>query len=122
MKVKKAVILAGGLGTRFLPASKAVAKEMFPVFDKPILQYLVEELTDAGIEEVLLVVGKQKESVIRHFKEHTILEKRLRKENKTNLIEKLEHINNLAKISFVKNVKALSAGYAQNKKKTFLKS
>jgi UTP--glucose-1-phosphate uridylyltransferase len=118
-KVKKAVILAGGLGTRFLPASKTVAKEMFPVLDKPILQYLVEELSIAGIEEVLIVLGKGKTSIIKHFKKDVKLEKRL--ENKPQILKKLHEINNLCKTKFVKEVAAKGAGYALMKAKKFVK-
>ena len=78
--VKKAVILAGGLGTRFLPATKTVAKEMFPILDKPILQYLVEELTVAGIKEVIIVLGKGKTSIIKHFRRNAALEKKAKRQ------------------------------------------
>lgn len=117
--IKKAVILAGGLGTRFLPASKAVAKEMFPVLDKPILQYLVEELTTACIEEVLIVLGKGKTSVIKHFRRDLKLEKKL--ENKREILQKLQEINNLCTVKFVKNVAPKGAGYALLKAKKFVK-
>ena len=67
-KPKKAVILCGGLGTRMMPASKAVAKEMFPIVDKPVMQFLVEQLLDCGIKDILFVCSKQKQSVINYFK------------------------------------------------------
>lgn len=121
-KVKKAVILAGGLGTRFLPASKVVAKEMFPILDKPILQYLVEELTVAGIEEVVIVLGKGKTSIIKHFTKDKKLEERLKRDNKQDILNKLDEINNLCKVTFVKNVAAKGAGYALSKAKKHIKN
>lgn len=118
--VKKAVILAGGLGTRFLPATKTVAKEMFPILDKPILQYLVEELTVAGIKEVIIVLGKGKTSIIKHFRRNAALEKRLK--GKDDILAKLEEINNLCEVKFVKNVAAKGAGYALMKAKVLIKN
>jgi len=67
MKVKKAVIPAAGLGTRLLPATKAVPKEMLPILDKPAIQYIVEEAVEAGIEEILIITGRGKESIENHF-------------------------------------------------------
>lgn len=118
--VKKAVILAGGLGTRFLPATKAYAKEMFPVYDKPVLQYLVEELTEAGIEEVLIVLGKNKEKIIKHFSRNEKLEKRLKDNGKFEILETVQDINSLCRISYVKNVAAKGSGYALMKAKKFV--
>ena len=120
--VKKAVILAGGLGTRFLPASKAIPKEMFPVLDKPILQYLVEELVDAGINEIIIVLGRHKEIVLKHFNKCSFLEKRLKQTNKPDLLKKLTKINELPRIRFVKNVLPKGAGYALLKAKKHLKN
>lgn len=120
--VKKAVILAGGLGTRFLPASKAIPKEMFPVLDKPILQYLVEELVDAGINEIIIVLGRHKEIAKKHFRKSAFLEKRLKQTNKPELLKKITKINELPHIRFINNVKPRGAGYALLKAKKYLKN
>ena len=81
--IKKAVILCGGLATRFLPISKSVPKEMLPLLDKPILQVLVEDLKKAGISDVLILVGRGKECIIRHFDHNIELENRLIESGKT---------------------------------------
>ncbi|WP_461246610.1 UTP--glucose-1-phosphate uridylyltransferase GalU [Treponema sp. R6D11] len=111
-KVKKAIIPAAGLGTRFLPATKAVPKEMLPIVDKPTLQYIIEELVDAGIEEILIVTGRTKRSVEDHFDVSFELEAELEQGGKTELLEICKGINNLAKISYVRQGKALGLGHA----------
>ena len=85
--VKKAVIICGGMATRFLPLSKSIPKEMLPVLDKPILQILVEQLRKAGIEDILVIVGRNKECIERHFTNNIELEQHLIKHNKAELIE-----------------------------------
>ena len=75
--VKKAVIICGGMATRFLPLSKSIPKEMLPVLDKPILQILVEQLKKAGIEDILVIVGRNKECIERHFTHNIELEQHL---------------------------------------------
>ena len=82
MKVTKAIIPLGGLSTRFLPASKAVPKCMFPVVDKPILQYLVEELSECGITDILLLIGRNNETVMNHFDKTPELDSVLLNDNK----------------------------------------
>lgn len=87
MKVRKAVIPAAGLGTRFLPATKALAKEMLPIVDKPTIQFIVEEAKASGITDILIVEGKQKRSIEDHFDSAPELEQNLKAKNKTNLIK-----------------------------------
>ena len=67
MKVKKAVIPAAGLGTRFLPVTKSVPKEMLPIVDKPTIQYIIEEIVDSGIQEILIITGRNKDIITNHF-------------------------------------------------------
>ncbi|MCG4282127.1 UTP--glucose-1-phosphate uridylyltransferase GalU [Lacticaseibacillus saniviri] len=87
MKVRKAVIPAAGLGTRFLPATKALAKEMLPIVDKPTIQFIVEEAKASGIEDILIVEGKQKRSIEDHFDSAPELEQNLASKNKTELLD-----------------------------------
>ncbi|MEO2756448.1 sugar phosphate nucleotidyltransferase, partial [Enterococcus faecium] len=96
MKVKKAVIPAAGLGTRFLPATKAMAKEMLPIVDKPTIQFIVEEALDSGIEDILIVTGKEKRPIEDHFDANIELENNLREKEKTELlalVEETTHVN-----------------------------
>ncbi len=81
-KVRKAVIPAAGFGTRFLPATKASPKEMLPIVDKPIIQYVVEQAVEAGIEQIVIVTGWHKRSIEDHFERHFKLEARLEKDGK----------------------------------------
>jgi len=90
MEVKKAVIPAAGYGTRFLPASKAIPKEMIPVVDRPTIQYVVEEAVESGIEEILLVTSKNKEEIENHFDFDQELEMVLAEKGKEDLLEKAE--------------------------------
>lgn len=102
MKVKKAIIPLGGMSTRFLPASKSIPKEMFPVVDKPIIQYLIEELSASGITDILLIIGRNRECLMKHFDEAPELFKMLEKENKVELLKKAKHPCNLANLSYLK--------------------
>lgn len=86
-KVKKAIIPAAGLGTRFLPATKAMAKEMLPIVDKPTIQFIVEEALESGIEDILIITGKSKRSIEDHFDSNIELEENLRKKGKIELLE-----------------------------------
>ena len=86
-KVRKAVIPAGGLGTRFLPATKALAKEMLPIVDKPTIQFIVEEALKSGIEDILVVTGKSKRSIEDHFDSNFELEYNLEQKGKTDLLK-----------------------------------
>jgi UTP--glucose-1-phosphate uridylyltransferase len=102
-KVRKAVIAAAGFGTRFLPQTKAMPKEMLPLVDKPIIQYIVEELTDAGIEDIVIVTGYHKRSIEDHF-DHTSAELRanLRKAGKLTLLEETRKISQLANFAYIR--------------------
>lgn len=100
-KVNKAVILAAGFGTRFLPASKAVAKVMFPVIDRPIIQYVVEEVVEAGITDIVIVISRFTQDIREHFEPLTALNEVLEKGGKTKELEELKKIENMAKFTFV---------------------
>lgn len=101
-KVTKAVIPAAGYGTRFLPATKAQPKEMLPVVDKPIIQYVVEEAASAGIEDIIIVTGWQKRSIEDHFDYPFELEKRLEEKNKIKELEEVRRIANLANFIYIR--------------------
>lgn len=100
-KVKKALIVAAGFGTRFLPASKAVPKVMFPVIDKPIIQLVVEDIVEAGIEEVIIVLSKFTEAIRNHFSPFPELEELLEKSSKQEVLKQIKMIENMAKFTFV---------------------
>ena len=111
-KIKKAILPVAGFGTRFLPATKAQPKEMLPVVDKPIIQYLVEEAVAAGIEEIIFVTGRGKRAIEDHFDcsfelEHTLVEK-----NKVALLDEVYKIAKLAKFTFVRQPRPLGDGDA----------
>ena len=88
-QIKKAIIPAAGLGTRFLPATKAMPKEMLPILDKPTIQYIVEEAARAGIEDIIIVTGKHKRAIEDHFDNQKELEMVLEEKGKTDLLEKV---------------------------------
>lgn len=94
-KVRKAVIPAAGLGTRFLPATKAMAKEMLPIVDKPVIQFIVEEAIDSGIEDILVVTGKGKRPIEDHFDSNAELEYNLRSKGKTELLKLVEETTDI---------------------------
>lgn len=87
-KIKKAIIPAAGLGTRFLPATKAMPKEMLPILDKPTIQYIVEEAARAGIEDIIIVTGRHKRAIEDHFDSQKELEMVLKEKGKSELLEK----------------------------------
>ncbi|MUV37178.1 UTP--glucose-1-phosphate uridylyltransferase [Lentibacillus sp. JNUCC-1] len=93
--VKKAIIPAAGLGTRFLPATKAMPKEMLPIVDKPTIQYIVEEAINSGIEDIIIVTGKHKRAIEDHFDNNFELEDNLIKKEKFELLEKVKHTSNV---------------------------
>lgn len=95
MKVRKAVIPAAGLGTRFLPATKALAKEMFPIIDKPTIQYIVEEARKSGIEDILVVTGKGKRPIEDHFDSVPELEQNLKEKGKNDLLELVQQTTDI---------------------------
>ena len=111
-RIRKAVIPAAGLGTRVLPATKAQPKEMLVIVDKPALQYLVEELVDSGIEEILIVTGRNKNSIENHFDYSFELEKTLEENGKTELLKVVDDISRLANIYYVRQKKPLCLGHA----------
>ncbi len=112
MKIRKAVIPAAGLGTRFLPATKAVPKEMVPIVDKPTLQYIVEEAAAAGIEDILIITGRTKRAVEDHFDKSYELETELEKSGKFDYLDTLQKISNLANIHYVRQKEAKGLGHA----------
>lgn len=101
MKVTKAVIPAAGYGTRFLPASKSQPKEMLPIVDTPTIQYVVEEIVDSGITDILMVIGKGKRAIEEHFDRNFELEAELEAKQKLNELKTIKDISNLANIHFV---------------------
>ncbi len=101
-KITKAIIPAAGYGTRFLPATKASPKEMMPIVDKPIIQYVVEEAVAAGITDIVIVTGWQKRTIEDHFDYPFELEKRLEEANKLNELEEIRHIANLANFYYIR--------------------
>ncbi|MEI7024955.1 UTP--glucose-1-phosphate uridylyltransferase GalU [Paenibacillus sp. y28] len=111
-KVKKAIIPAAGLGTRFLPATKAVPKEMFPLLDKPAIQYIVEEAVDAGIESILIVTGKHKRAIEDHFDKNNELEWSLQEKQKEAALRTLQETNRFVNIHFVRQQELLGLGHA----------
>lgn len=102
MKIRKLVIPAAGLGTRFLPATKAQPKEMLPIVDKPIIQYIIESAVESGIEDVILVTGKNKRAIEDHFDQDEYLEQWLRKNNKNEYAEKILSISKLANFIYIR--------------------
>lgn len=120
MKVKKAVIPAAGLGTRFLPATKAQPKEMLPIVDKPGIQYIVEEAIKAGIEDILIITGREKTSIINHFDKSIELEANLQKNNKDDLLKKVTEISDMVNIHYVRQKEPKGLGHAIYCAKTFV--
>jgi len=112
MKIRKAVIPAAGLGTRFLPASKAQPKEMLPIVDKPTIQYVVEEAVDAGIEDILIITGRNKQSIEDHFDRSIELEQALGQKNKEQELQEMKKISALANIFYVRQKEPLGLGHA----------
>jgi len=110
--VRKAVFPAAGLGTRFLPASKAIPKEMIPLVDKPIIQYGVEEALASGCDQIIIVTSRGKSAIEDHFDISYELERALQAKNKTTLLEQVRHIARMAKISYTRQQEALGLGHA----------
>ena len=120
MKVRKAVIPAAGLGTRFLPATKAMPKEMLPIVDKPTIQYIIEEAVKSGIEDIIIVTGRTKRSIEDHFDKAYELETELEKNGKKELVKIVQDISNLANIYYVRQKEAKGLGHAIHCAKTFI--
>ncbi len=111
-KIKKAIIPAAGLGTRFLPATKSVPKEMLTIVDAPIILYVVEEAVKAGIEDIILIAGRGKHAIEDFFDTSYELEDRLEKDGKSHLLERLTKIRNMANIISIRQKQALGLGHA----------
>ena len=118
-KVRKAVIPAAGLGTRFLPATKAIAKEMLPIIDKPTIQFIVEEAIAAGIEDILVVTGKAKRPIEDHFDSNFELEHNLEKSGKTELLKLVEETTGI-RLHFIRQKRPLGLGHAVLQAKSFV--
>ena len=120
MKVTKAVIPAAGLGTRVLPATKAQPKEMLVIVDKPSLQYIIEELVESGIKDIIIVTGRNKNSIEDHFDYSYELEDTLKKDGKDKLLGKVESISSMANICYVRQNHPKGLGHAILKAKSFV--
>ena len=119
-KITKAIIPAAGLGTRFLPATKAMPKEMLPILDKPTIQYIVEEAAKAGIEDIIIVTGKHKRAIEDHFDNQKELEITLENSGKMELLEKVQFSTNLANIFYVRQKEQKGLGHAILTAKQFI--
>src|SRR5215207_9997166 len=106
-KIRKAVFPAAGLGTRFLPATKASPKEMLPLVDKPLIQYVVEEAVASGVESIIIVTGRDKTAIEDHFDISFELEQLLRERGKTEALRQVRAISEIARISYVRQREAL---------------
>ncbi len=120
MKITKAVIPAAGLGTRVLPATKAMPKEMLPIVDKPSIQYIVEEAVNSGITDILIITNRGKGIIEDHFDRTPMLEKTLEQGNKTQLLNSIENIHNLANISYIRQIETKGLGHAVSRAKSFV--
>ena len=112
MKVRKAIIPAAGLGTRFLPATKAQPKEMLPIVDKPTIQYIIEEAVASGIEEILIITGRNKKCIEDHFDRSIELEMELEKAHKDELLEMVRSISNMVDIHYIRQKEPRGLGHA----------
>lgn len=120
MKITKAVIPAAGLGTRVLPATKALPKEMLPIVDKPAIQYIVEEAVASGITDILIITNRGKELIEDHFDRSPELERRILNCGKTDLADDLARISKLANIYFLRQKDTLGLGHAVNCARSFV--
>lgn len=120
MKIRKAIIPAAGLGTRFLPATKAQPKEMLPIVDKPTIQYIVEEAVASGIEEIVIIIGRGKRSIEDHFDKSYELEDALLKKNQLAILEEVQKISNLVNIFYVRQKEPKGLGHAILCAKSFI--
>lgn len=112
MKIRKAIIPAAGLGTRVLPATKAIPKEMLPIVDKPALQYLVEELIESGIKEILIITGRNKQAIENHFDYSYELEQLLYKKNKKDVLNVVQNISKMVNLFYIRQKLPLGLGDA----------
>jgi UTP--glucose-1-phosphate uridylyltransferase len=111
-RVRKAIIPAAGLGTRFLPATKAQPKEMLPIVDKPTIQYIIEEAVASGIEDIIIVTGRGKRAIEDHFDKSYELEETLAKKEKYDMLEEVQGISKLANIHYIRQKEPLGLGHA----------
>ncbi|MGL5576890.1 MAG: UTP--glucose-1-phosphate uridylyltransferase GalU [Sarcina sp.] len=119
-KIRKAIIPAAGLGTRFLPATKAQPKEMLPIVDKPTIQYIIEEAIASGIEEILIITGKGKKCIEDHFDKSLELEMQLEKSGKEELLQMVREISDMVDIHFIRQKEPKGLGHAISCAKTFV--
>ena len=119
-KIRKAIIPAAGLGTRFLPATKAQPKEMLPIVDKPTLQYIIEECVESGIEEILIITGRNKKSIEDHFDRSVELEIELEKAGKQEMLEMVREISDMVNVHFIRQKQPRGLGHAILCAKTFV--
>ncbi len=110
--IRKAVLPVAGWGTRFLPATKAMPKEMFPIIDKPVIQFIVEELLEAGIENVIFVTGRHKRPIEHHFDINTDLERHLEEAGKEEILKNIREISHMANPIYVRQKEQLGLGHA----------
>ena len=118
--VKKAIIPAAGLGTRFLPATKSQPKEMLPIVDKPTLQYIIEEAIESGIEEILIITGRSKKSIEDHFDKSVELELELEQKGKIEMLEMVQKISNMVNIHYIRQKEPKGLGHAIYCAKSFI--
>ena len=119
-RVKKAIIPAAGLGTRFLPATKSQPKEMLPIVDKPTLQYIIEEAVESGIEEILIVTGRSKKSIEDHFDKSVELELELEQKGKDDMLKMVQDISNMVNIHYIRQKEPKGLGHAIHCAKSFI--
>ena len=119
-KIRKAIIPAAGLGTRFLPATKAQPKEMLPIVDKPTIKYIIEEAIASGIEEILIITGRSKKCIEDHFDRSVELELELKKSGKKEMLKMVEDISNMADIYYIRQKEPKGLGHAISCAKTFV--
>ena len=119
-KIRKAVFPAAGLGTRFLPATKASPKEMLPLVDKPLIQYAIEEAVSSGIESILIITGRDKSAIENHFDISFELEQLLKEKGKNAMFDQIRAISDIAQISYTRQKQALGLGHAIYQAKDFV--
>ena len=120
MKVRKAVIPAAGLGTRFLPATKAMPKEMLPIVDKPTIQYIIEEAIASGIEEILIITGKSKRAIEDHFDRSAELEAELEKKKNDELLKIVKDVSEMVDSHYIRQKEARGLWHAIYCARTFV--
>ena len=118
-KIRKAVFPAAGLGTRFLPATKASPKEMLPLVDKPLIQYAVEEAVASGIESILIITGRDKAAIENHFDISFEMENLLKERGKIEMFNLVRAVSEIARVSYTRQKQALGLGHAIYQAKDF---